>query len=559
MKKIVVDIQEPRTVMNEIESEGKITKSIIEEALQDAIEKAYRKHANISEVCVKVNSEDINNIKAYHIYTVVEKIEDYDLEMTLEEAKTIDPNAEIGSEVGVLIDISEFGRGAISLAKSAVRSKLREEEKKVVYDKYIDLLHEMVQGEINSVEANNIIVNLGEAHALMDRFSQMPNETYVEGQIIRVIITDCNKALKGPQLKVSRTDPLLVRRLFEKEIPEVYQGLVEIKAIARDPGFCTKVAVYSKNSDIDARGACIGPRGSRVQSIMQELKGESIEIFEWNDDFLSLVKNIFRPAEIQHVFYSDDQSKLIIAVADDQLSITIGKKGKNAKLAYKLLGMRIEIKPLSEILAANIDIDAKVKAFNEIMEAKKQEKALKEAEELRKKLEREALKLEDAKTSNEDLVKETGNVEKIEDVIEKIEEANDVEETEVVIKKEKVNKTHTESIIDEETEEKLKEIKKQRTLTPKAEYVSKLENIASSTTNTVPKAPEKPVRKKKKTDEDERRLTPKELKELKKKEYDIKPVYSEEELEEIEGQTDDNYDYDDVDYDEFDKFYDDMD
>ena len=558
MKKIVIDVQKPKEVMQEIETEGKITKSIIEDALQDAIEKAYRKHSNLSDVTVRVDASNINEIKAYHLYTVVEKIEDYDLEMLLDEAREIDPNAEIGSTVGTPIDISEFGRSAISFAKIAVRSKIREEEKKAVYDKYIDLLHEMVQGEIKSVEANNIIVNLGEAHALMDRYSQMPNENYVEGQKIRVIITECNKELKGPQLKVSRTDSLLVRRLFEKEIPEVYQGLVEIKAIARDPGFCSKVAVYSRNSDIDARGACIGPRGSRVQSIMQELKGESIEIFEWNDDFLSLIKNIFKPAEIAHVFYNDDQSKLIIAVADDQLSITIGKKGKNAKLAYKLLGTKIDIKPMSDIIAAGINISEKEQEFNQIIENKKQEKALRAAEELRKKLEREkALVVEELE------IKDV--VEKVEEIVPvvidetetKVDEVvNEVtEEITPVVTKKRVAKTET--IIDDETEEKLKEIKKQRTLTPKAEYVSRLENIASNT-NSV-KQPEKPVRKKKKGDEEERRLTPKALKELKKKEYDIKPVYSDEELEEIENQIDDRFDYDDVDYDEFDKFYDEMD
>ncbi|MFQ8584079.1 MAG: transcription termination factor NusA [Holdemania massiliensis] len=236
-----------------------------------------------------------------------------------------------------------------------MKQKIREAEKQAVYDEYIDQLDEMVTGMIESVEEKFVVVNLGKTMALMPRAAQIPGERYIEGQSIRVVITECNKDTKGAQVLVSRSDAKLVKRLFEKEVPEIYQGVVEIKAIAREAGERTKMAVWSNNPDVDAIGACIGPRGNRVQVVIDELKGEKIDIFEWSDNISELIKNALAPAQILAVLPTEDKRSLLVIVEDNQLSLAIGKKGKNARLAVKLTGMRIDIKTAGEIEEQGID------------------------------------------------------------------------------------------------------------------------------------------------------------------------------------------------------------
>ncbi|HCK88946.1 MAG TPA: transcription termination/antitermination protein NusA, partial [Erysipelotrichaceae bacterium] len=323
--------------LNAVEEERNIPAEVILEALKEAMAKAYKKDAELTDIDVVAEiNEKKETIDLYQNYRVVEEVEDDELEISLEDAREIKADAQLDDIISRPIEITTMSRAAASLAKNVMRQKIREAEKVAVYDEYIDQLHEMVLGVVESVKDKFTLINLGKTVAMMPHSAAIPQERLQEGQKIRVVITEVNKDTKGSQVLVSRADPILVKRLFEKEVPEIFQGIVEIKAIAREPGERTKMAVMSHNPEIDPIGACIGPRGSRVQVIIEELSGEKIDIFQWNDDLTELVKNALAPAEIVNVLPGEDERSLLVIVDDDQLSLAIGKKGKNARLAVKL-------------------------------------------------------------------------------------------------------------------------------------------------------------------------------------------------------------------------------
>ena len=547
-----MNFKELLKAMQTIEDDRKINKDIVIAALQEALAKAYRKHIDIPDVLVRVDiNEHTGDIHVYQQYTVVEEVEDEELEVALEDVK------EQGLQLGELaereVNINEIGRAAALLAKNVMKQKIREAEKQAVYDEYIDQLDEMVNGTIESVEEKFVVVNLGKTMALMPRAAQIPGERYVEGQTIRVVITECNRETKGAQVLVSRSDAKLVKRLFEREVPEIYQGIVEIKAIARDAGERTKMAVVSNNPDVDAIGACIGPRGSRVQVVIDELKGEKIDIFEWSENIGSLIKNALAPAQILAVLPTEEKRSLLVVVEDNQLSLAIGKKGKNARLAVKLTGMRIDIKTAAEVAEMGIDWKSRVKEL--------------EAEEIRRQAEAKAAKL--AAEAEEAVVEEAETVEAVEETVaETVTEA--VEETVVTVEetaveetaeeaKEEVKEETVEEVV-EETAAPAEDVKEEahpkRDMKERREYVSRFERLAdASQTHTDEKTP---ARRRKNYREDDRKLRAKDLK--KDKDYEFKPVYSEEELEEIRQQEEmeaqNSWIEDDIDFDEFDEYYD---
>ncbi|WP_276936464.1 transcription termination factor NusA, partial [Dielma fastidiosa] len=342
--------------MQAIEQDRSLSQDIVVAALKEALAKAYRKHIEIPDALVRVDiNEKSGEIKVYQQRAVVEEVEDDELEISLADAKKIRQEVELGDMIENEVSIENLGRAAVILAKNVMKQKIREAEKQAVYDEYCDKLDDLVVGTVESVEEKFCVVNIGKTLALMPRVAQIPGEHYYEGQRLRVVVSEVNKETKGAQVLVSRADGNLVKRLFEKEVPEIYQGIIEIKAIARDPGERCKMAVYSKNENIDPIGACIGPRGSRVQVIIDELHGEKIDIFEWSDDVTELIKNALAPAEILAVIPNTDRRGLLIVVNDNQLSLAIGKKGKNARLAVKLTGNKIDIKSESEVNALGID------------------------------------------------------------------------------------------------------------------------------------------------------------------------------------------------------------
>ncbi len=536
--------------MQSIEEDRKVSKEIVIEALKEALAKAYRKHIDIPDVMVRVDvNEKSGEIKVFQQYNIVEEVEDDELEVSLEDAHRLNPELQIGELLEKEVSIANLGRAAALLAKNVMKQKIREAEKQAVYDEYIDLLDEMVFGLVESVEEKFVVVNLGKTMAIMPRAAQMPNETYREGQNIRVLITECNNQSKGgAQVLVSRADANLVRRLFEKEVPEIYEGIVEIKAIAREAGERTKMAVYSSNPDVDPIGACIGPRGSRVQVIIDELKGEKIDIFEWSDNIQELIKNALAPAQVLAVLPTEDKRSLLVVVDDNQLSLAIGKKGKNARLAVKLTGMKIDIKTKADVEEMGIDWKAKMLEFAA-----------------------EQKRLADQKAAEEYLAKQVGLNEVTEAFSEEDRNGIEPEENgftapEVIESKEETKEAavseEQSSILVEETKEqeqqsqepeKVRPVKKER---ERKEYVSRFEKLADASIKSQPEPA--PSRKRKGPKDEDRKLRLKDLK--KDKDYELKPVYSEEELEEIRKQQEleeaNSWIEDDIDFDEYEEFYD---
>ncbi len=540
--------------MQAIEGDRNISKEIVLAALQEALAKAYRKHIEIPDALVHVNiDEKTGEVSLYQQYMVVEEVEDEELEISLSDAKEKDQSLELGGLYNVKVNIDDLGRAAALLAKNVMKQKIREAEKQAVYDEYIDKLDEMVIGMIESVEEKFVVVNLGKTLAMMPKAAQMPNETYKEGQKVRLVITEVSKDTKGAQVLVSRADAKLVKRLFEKEVPEIFQGIVEIKAIAREAGERTKMAVASKREDVDPIGACIGPRGSRVQVVIEELRGEKIDIFEWSENITELIKNSLSPAQILAVMPSGEKKGLLVVVDDNQLSLAIGKKGKNARLAVRLTGLRIDIKSKTEVEEQGIQWKKLAQDYALELEAKLLEKkALKLAE--------EKAKLESANQAVEAVEEVVTDEPIVETPIENapIEKAPVVEATqpEPVVEKMRpayrpVAKPVEAPKVEAPKEKAVKKEPKERPV-----YISRLETVIDAP-KTLEKKDEKPVRRKPKADAEERRLRASDIR--KDKDYDIKPEYTPEELEEIAKQQEieakNTWYEEEIDFDEFEDFY----
>lgn len=507
------------TVMQSIEKNRQLPMETVIEALKEGLEKAFYKHVGILDAKVKVDiNEKKGEIHVYQQRLVVENVEDDELEISLTDAKNIDQKFELGDLVDEELDIQEFGRAAVIMAKNVMKQKIREAEKAAVYEEYCDKVQEMVQGTIETVEEKFVLVKLDKTLATLPRGQQIPNEHYVENQLIRVVIHEVNKESKGAQVLVSRADATLVKRLFEKEVPEIFDGTVEIKAIAREAGERTKMAVYSHDPNVDPIGACIGPKGQRVQVVIDELKGEKIDIFEWSDDITELIKNALAPAEVLAVIDNPKKPGLLVVVADNQLSLAIGKKGKNARLAYKLTGSRIDIKPES-------DLNAEGLPWKEL--------AIKKHEEyLAKKAAKEVVVEEEVQDVVEDIVATDEAV--IEDVVK---EQDDMEEAARIAKEKRQSR--------------------ELDLSEKQEYVSKFEELAGASK----KVEEKVVKNTNKTSE---KVESKPQEKIKSSLETNRIIYSEEELEEIQRREEEedakSWIYDDVDeYEEYDSLYDEMD
>lgn len=555
--------------MQAIETDRKLSKEVVVEALQEALAKAFRKHIEIPDALVRVDvNEKSGDIKVYQQRLIVENVEDDELEISLEDAKRVNQELELGGVVEEEVSIADLGRAAVILAKNVMKQKIREAEKLVVYEEYCDKVEEMVMGTIESVEEKFCVVNIGKTLALMPKNQQIPNERYREGEMIRVVITEVNKETKGAQVLVSRGDATLVKRLFEKEVPEIFQGIIEIKAIAREAGERTKMAVYSHNENIDPIGACIGPRGQRVQVIIDELGGEKIDIFEWSEDVTELIKNALSPAEVLAVIPSEERKGgLLVVVPDNQLSLAIGKRGKNARLAVKLTGNKIDIKAETDVDAAGINWkEIAMKQREEFLARQQEAKLAAQMERFEENAQpQDALSLDDAGVSFQEAVTEEAVSEPV------VEESSEpVEATALPAVEEASVSAPVEEVVEEaqpqeETDlEKAARIAREKqkqeglNLKEKQEYRSKFETLADASAKQDDKAAAKPRYKKyDKYEEKEERRKP--TFDLNKKDYEMKPIYSEEELEEIEREEreieESDWIHDEIDFDEYDKYY----
>src|SRR3974390_71487 len=330
-----------------------IDPQIVVSAVEDAIVVATRKYYKTQENLRAVLDKDTGKISAYAVKAIVEapeQVEDPALQVTLEQAKKLDANAEVGGEL-LIPKATEgiLGRIAAQLAKQVIFQKVREAERDTVYNEYIGRVGEIVNATIKRIEGPDVIVDIGKAEARMGRKEQSRLESFAMGERVRVVIARVEKASKGPQVIVSRAAPELVQHLFQTEVPEIYDGTVVIRAIAREAGERTKIAVMSKDKDVDAVGACVGMKGMRVQSIIRELRGEKIDIIEYHEDAVTFAEKALQPAKVSRVTIVDSGDKHLEVVVDDsQLSLAIGKKGQNVRLAAKLLGWKIDIKSEEE-------------------------------------------------------------------------------------------------------------------------------------------------------------------------------------------------------------------
>jgi len=330
-----------------------IDPQIVVSAVEDAIVMATRKYYKSQENLKAKLDKETGKINAFAVKTVVEsaaQVEDPNLQVTLEDARKVDPTLEIGGELQIpKVTEGILGRIAAQLAKQVIFQKVREAERDTVYNEYIGRVGEIVNATVKRVEGPDVIFDIGKAEARMPRKEQSRLESFAIGERVRVVIARVERAAKGPGVVVSRAAPDLVQHLFQTEVPEIYDGTVVIRAIAREAGERTKIAVMSKDKDVDAVGACVGMKGMRVQSIIRELRGEKIDIIEYHEDAVTFAEKALQPAKVSRVTVVDSADKHLEVVVDDsQLSLAIGKKGQNVRLAAKLLGWKIDIKSEEE-------------------------------------------------------------------------------------------------------------------------------------------------------------------------------------------------------------------
>jgi transcription termination/antitermination protein NusA len=319
----------------------------VEEAVLSAAQRLFRTEGTEKELEVHFNDEE-GEVELFEFKTVVREVADPEIEISVEEATVLDPESEIGDLIGVKIN-PEFTRIAIQNAKQKILQKLKEAEGKVIYEEFINRKGELVSGIVRRIERKNVIVDLGRTETILPYEHQVPKEYYKPKERIRAILYDIKETKRGPQLILSRAHPSFVSRLFEAEVPEISEGIVGIKSISRDPGSRTKIAVYSNDADVDAVGACVGMRGSRVQNIIQELRGEKVDIVAWAKDAAKFVCNALSPAIVSKVIIDESNKSMEVIVDDDQLSLAIGRRGQNVRLASQLTQWRIDIKTESQV------------------------------------------------------------------------------------------------------------------------------------------------------------------------------------------------------------------
>jgi len=334
--------------IEELEKEKGISKEILIEAIELALLSAYKKNYGTSQnVRVSIDNED-GDIDVLMRKDVVEEVKDDLIEISLEEALEIDKRYVVGDIIEYKVTPRDFGRIAAQTAKQVVVQRIREAERGMVFDDYINKQGEIVTGVVQRISNETVFINMGKAEGILAANEQVPGETYTVNNRIKVYIMDVKKTTKGPQIYLSRSHPGIIKKLFELEVPEIQDGSVEIKSISREAGSRTKIAVYTDDENIDPVGACVGSRGTRVQSIVDELFGEKIDIISWNEDPEILISKVLSPAKVEKVVINEDEKSATAIVPDYQLSLAIGKEGQNVRLAAKLCGWKIDIKSHSQ-------------------------------------------------------------------------------------------------------------------------------------------------------------------------------------------------------------------
>ncbi len=332
-------------IISQVGRDKGIDKTILIEALESAVLSAAKKHFGHNRNLEASFNEEIGEIEVLEFKTVVENVEDSDTQMTMDEARAdYDADCEMGDELGRKLDASALGRIAAQTAKQVIVQRLRDAERDIIYGEYRDRKGELVNGIVQRFERGSLIVNLGRTDAVLPEREQISRERYRQNDRVRAMILDIDPVGRGPQVVLTRSHPELMKKLFELEVPEISEGIVEIKSVAREPGERAKIAVYSNDPNVDPVGACVGIKGSRVQAVVGELRGERIDIVTYTSDAPSFVARALAPAEVLRVVVDEDDHAMEVVVADDQLSLAIGRRGQNVKLASKLTGWRIDVR-----------------------------------------------------------------------------------------------------------------------------------------------------------------------------------------------------------------------
>ena len=396
----------------ELERERGISKDDIIEALKDSMVAAYKRHLRIKEATniEAILVEETSEIGIFRTKVVVNEISDPDTEIPLDEAKEIDDEVEVDDEVKIEVTPEQFGRIAAQTAKQVLTQRIRDAEKNNILNEFLEKKGTLTTGIIQRVEGRNVIVNIGKTDAIMPQREQIPGEYYKVGNRIRVFVLNVKETSRLPQVIVSHAHAEIVRELFELEVPEIEDGIVEIKSIAREAGYRTKLAVWSNDEEVDSVGACIGPRGSRIQTIVGELKNEKIDIVRWSPDPVEYIVNALSPARVVSVdILADDEfaHEAMVVVPDGQLSLTIGREGQNVRLAHKLTGWKIDIKSVSQMEKAEA---ANFQNYEEAPQEEEVEDG--QEDELQQEIEEE---MNQQALDEEDLQEETSSNEEIEE------------------------------------------------------------------------------------------------------------------------------------------------
>ncbi|GAA5346254.1 transcription termination factor NusA [Planifilum fimeticola] len=335
--------------LNQLEKEKGISKDILLEAIEAALISAYKRNFHSAQnVRVDIDRES-GKVRVFARKTVVDEVDDPRLEISLEAAREISPSYQLGDIVEIEVTPADFGRIAAQTAKQVVTQRIREAERSIIYQEFVDREEDIVTGVVQRMDNRFFYIDLGRVEALLPLSETMPGERFKHGDRVKTYITRVEKSTKGPQIFVSRTHPGLIKRLFELEVPEIYDGIVEIHSVAREAGHRSKIAVSSRDEQVDPVGACVGHRGMRVQTVVNELRGEKIDVVPWSEDPEEFVANALRPAKVTRVEVDEEEKVARVVVPDHQLSLAIGKEGQNARLAAKLTGWKIDIRSESEV------------------------------------------------------------------------------------------------------------------------------------------------------------------------------------------------------------------
>lgn len=335
--------------LDSVEKEKGIDKEELIDAIEAAIASAYKKNYGSAHNIKMHIDRNTGEINVHALKDVVDTVEDPVVQISLQDARLIHPHYQVGDVAEIEIKPKNFGRIAAQNAKQLVVQRIKEAERNIIFNQYIEREDEIINGIIQRKEKNNVYIDLGKTEGIMLPTEQVPNEEYEQNKRIKVYVLEVKKTTKGPQILVSRTHPGLVKRLFENEVPEIYDGTVLIKSISREAGSRTKIAVFATDANVDPVGSCVGPKGIRVQTIVDELHGEKIDIIKWSDDPKEYIASSLSPAKVLRVEISELEKSALVVVDDYQLSLAIGKEGQNARLAAKLTGWKIDIKSKTQV------------------------------------------------------------------------------------------------------------------------------------------------------------------------------------------------------------------